>query len=295
MFARFCSDTFTTVWNGASVVTLFLPLLAFSSARLRNEYDWEQQQNGENSAWGDYNNPDNYDEYGHYVGPSHWWQFWKNDQEGHNDERRTPWWCKLKTHVGGPLIRPRLVLDDCSDLKTPVHSFRIRQCNIYSTDIWGEQEPHAEDDGGDGTMIFVYIWTLIALGGMIYLGNTTGMAIDKLQTFRLALFAFANSCFITMVLIGGLHVIESEGPDVEEDGWYGQVAVLLLLTTAFGLAQSLLFISWTGKRIKKMNAAVIEEKTDGYVNVEHETPPVQAKPTTDGYVNMVYESNTAQA
>jgi hypothetical protein len=148
--------------------------------------------------------------------------------------------------------------------------------NVYSTDIWGEQDPHNEDEGGDGTMLFVYIWTLVALAGMVYLGNTTGMTVDKLHAFRLALIGFANSCFITMVLIGGLHVIQSEGPEVEEDGWYGQIAVLLLLTTAFGLAQSVAFITWAGKRIKKMSAAAIEDKADGYVNVVYESPAVQA-------------------
>jgi hypothetical protein len=94
MLSRLCSDTFTMVWNGASVVTLFLPLMAFTIARLSNEYDWEQQGGeNQNSFWSDYNNPDNYDEYGRYVGPAHWWQFWKNDQEN-NGDGRTPWWCK---------------------------------------------------------------------------------------------------------------------------------------------------------------------------------------------------------
>jgi hypothetical protein len=125
-------------------------------------------------------------------------------------------------------------------------------------------------------MLFVYIWTIVALAGLIYLGNTTGMLVNKLEAFRWALLGFANSCFVTMVLIGGLHVIQSEGPELEEDGWYGQIAVLLLLTTFFGLVQSVVFISWSGKRIKKMNTAVAEEKSDGYVNVVYESPAVQA-------------------
>jgi hypothetical protein len=97
MFARFYSDTFTMVWNGASIVTLFLPLVAFSVARLGNDYDWEQQGgDNQNNVWSDYNNPDNYDEYGKYIGPDHWWQFWKKDGEGQNNDNRTPWWCKLE-------------------------------------------------------------------------------------------------------------------------------------------------------------------------------------------------------
>lgn len=110
MFARFCSDTFTLAWNAGAVVTLLIPLLAFTGARLSNSYDWEQgggeNQNG--GYWSDYNNPDNYDEYGQYVGPSHWWQFWKGAGEGgdgdnnnnDNGERRSPWWCKFEKSCG---------------------------------------------------------------------------------------------------------------------------------------------------------------------------------------------------
>jgi hypothetical protein len=149
----------------------------------------------------------------------------------------------------------------------------VRFCSSFAlTDIWGEQEAQgAEEDEGKGVVLFVYIWTIVALFGMIYLGNTTGLLVQKLEGFRWALVGFANYCFITMVLIAGLDAIQTEGPELEEDGWYGQVAVLLLLTCFFGLVQSLIFVSWTGKRIKK--AGIPAEKTDGYVNVGYESPP----------------------
>jgi hypothetical protein len=116
MFARCCSDTYSLVWNAGSIVTLFLPLMAFTIARLSNEYNWEEQngggQNQQNGYWNNnnynnYNNPENYNEYGQYVGPTHWWQFWKsnnnNNQQGgqnNNGERRSPWWCKFKRILG---------------------------------------------------------------------------------------------------------------------------------------------------------------------------------------------------
>lgn len=145
----------------------------------------------------------------------------------------------------------------------------------YYTDIWGDQEQQEEDEG-KGAVLFVYVWTLVAFAGLIYLGNTTGMLTNKLEGFRWALVGFANYCLVTMVLIAGLGAIESEGRELEEDGWYGQVAVLLLLTCFFGLVQSVLFVSWTSKRIKKMQAAVHAEKTDDYVNVDYETNAVHA-------------------
>ena len=125
-------------------------------------------------------------------------------------------------------------------------------------------------------MLFVYVWTLVCLGGLIYLGNTTGMLTNKLESFRWALVGFANYCLVTVILIAGLDAIESEGPQLEEDGWYGQVSVMLLLTCFCGLVHSVVFVSWTTKRIKKMEAALHAEKSDGYVNVEYESPAVQA-------------------
>jgi hypothetical protein len=106
------SDPMILSWNVGSLVTILLPLFTFMVARLTNEEEWnynnnnnnEQNQNGENYYDNPYANPDNYDEYGNYVGPTHWWQFWKknnnnnNNGEGGGDgnEMRAPWWCKLQ-------------------------------------------------------------------------------------------------------------------------------------------------------------------------------------------------------
>jgi hypothetical protein len=62
----------------------------------------EQQQNQEQDQEQNYQN--NYDEYGNYVGPTHWWQFWKKSnnnneqqQDGEQDQNLSPWWCKYGT------------------------------------------------------------------------------------------------------------------------------------------------------------------------------------------------------
>ena len=104
-FARLPSDSFLLVWNVASVVTFLLPLMAFSIARLTSDQDGNENQGddqNENYYNNNYQNPDNYDEYGNYVGPTHWWEFWKSNNNGQNDgqeendndERGAPWWCK---------------------------------------------------------------------------------------------------------------------------------------------------------------------------------------------------------
>ena len=114
------SDPFVLSWNISTLVTLLLPLLAFTTARLTNQEEWYNQQNqnqdngeqndqnGQNYNDNPYANPDNYDQYGNFVGPTHWWQFWKknNSRNNYNGEGgeggegndrewdRTPWWCK---------------------------------------------------------------------------------------------------------------------------------------------------------------------------------------------------------
>jgi hypothetical protein len=101
--ARIASDTFLLAWNVSSAVTFVLPLFAFTVARLTSdqEYDDDQNNNNNNNNYygDDYQNPDNYDQYGNYVGPTRWWQFWKSNnnyeqEENSNDEYGTPWWCK---------------------------------------------------------------------------------------------------------------------------------------------------------------------------------------------------------
>jgi hypothetical protein len=139
----------------------------------------------------------------------------------------------------------------------------------FQSDIWGQDEAEGRDpeDEGKGTVLFVYVWTLVAIAGLLYLGNTTGMATNKLEGLRWACVGFANYCFIVMVLVVGLEAISVEERDLEEDGFYGQTAVVLMLTCLFGLIQSIIYVSWTGKRIAHNAAA---ENSDGYVNVQYE-------------------------
>lgn len=86
-------------------------------------------------------------------------------------------------------------------------------------------------------------------------GNTTQMDIAKLGAFRLALFGFVNYCFVAIVLLVGLEgAIETEGREMEENGFYGQRSVLLFLTCLFALVQSSVFISWINKRLKVLRS-----------------------------------------
>jgi hypothetical protein len=101
-------DPLVVNWNLGSFVTVFFPLISFTVARLTNKEDWnydgqqqqqqqQQQQNYDNNYYDE--NPEDYDEYGNYVGPTHWWQFWKMNKNseggGGGDVTRAPWWCKF--------------------------------------------------------------------------------------------------------------------------------------------------------------------------------------------------------
>ena len=97
-FARISADTFLLAWNVASIVTFLLPLLAFTVGRLTTRYDEDGNAQNED-YYNPYENENNYDEYGNYIGPQHWWEFWKDHRNGeqnndNNDEAGAPWWCK---------------------------------------------------------------------------------------------------------------------------------------------------------------------------------------------------------
>ena len=99
-FARISADTFLLAWNVASLVTFLLPLLSFTVDRLTPRYDNDGNQVQNEDYYDPYENPNNYDQYGNYVGPQHWWEFWKDNRNGDqndnndNDEVGAPWWCK---------------------------------------------------------------------------------------------------------------------------------------------------------------------------------------------------------
>ena len=120
-------------------------------------------------------------------------------------------------------------------------------------------------------MLFAYLWTLLFFAGMAYLVNTTRKTIEPVEGLRLALFGFANYCFVVIILLVGVEgAIETEGREIEEDGFYGQRSVLLLVTVFFAMVQTIAFVFWTTKRIKNLRASALIETQSEYVNVDFE-------------------------
>lgn len=101
-FARISSDKFLLFWNVASLVTFFLPLISFTVDRLTPRYDDDGNQVQNEDYYNPYENENNYDQYGNYIGPQHWWEFWKDhrnadaNNDANDNEAGAPWWCKLQ-------------------------------------------------------------------------------------------------------------------------------------------------------------------------------------------------------
>lgn len=203
-YDRIRSDRFLLAWNLATLSVLLAPLIIFAIARAGADGEEQQQQD----------QADYYDEYGNYVGPSHWWQFWKknnynnnyNQDQGQNDQEEggAPWWY-----------------------------------------LWTDER--REEEEGYGTLVFVYLWTVISLVLLGVFGNRL-VNDGNFQSLRWMLFSFMNYAFIVMVLIGGLDAVNNEGRQIEETGWYGQTSVLLFLTCLFGMFKCVIFQFWLGRR-----------------------------------------------
>ena len=127
----------------------------------------------------------------------------------------------------------------------------------------------------------MYLYVLVLLAGIVYMGNTYTSRTDitKLNTMKWALIGFANFLFAVMVMMIGLEGIEVDGREMERDGFYGQTAVLLLITCFCALVQSIVFIVWTSKRIgnvesiggqESLTNGSVKQVDSDYVSVEYD-------------------------
>jgi hypothetical protein len=103
------------------------------------------------------------------------------------------------------------------------------------------------EDEGSGTIVFVYVWTIVSLIALAICGNRL-IANGNERALFWALCGFANYAFIVCALVGGLEAIQVEGREIEETGWYGQSSVLLFLTCIFGIIKSVVFAFWINRR-----------------------------------------------
>lgn len=181
---------FFYAWFTSAAVTVFLPLLFFTVARLRNS----------NNAAGDDNNND--DQAYNYNG---------QQQQNNNG---APWWW-----------------------------------------LWAEGNQRRQ--GFNPTLILIYFWSLLLFGGILYYGY---FIIDRnISSLIAALLVYANLCVLSMLFLGGLQGgVQVDGPQIQEDGFYGQMGVLLWITNFFGFVFSVVFAYLLRRRMRHANVETIE-------------------------------------
>lgn len=128
---------------------------------------------------------------------------------------------------------------------------------------WWFGGEHRPEDRANPALIFTYMWSLLVFAFILHYGYNA-IREKREHISMTALAVFANLCFILMVLLQGMEgVVEADGPQLEEHGFYGQVGVLMFLTYSFWMIFSLVFI-WTIRQRKRDEKSVIEVEPYDY-------------------------------
>jgi preprotein translocase subunit SecG len=118
-------------------------------------------------------------------------------------------------------------------------------------------------------LIFIYIWSLILFGAILYFGSaaiTSGQDAAVIAT----LCVFANLCFVLMMLVQvageGLVATTSYGggANLSQDGFYGQMGVLLYMTYFCWLLFSVVLALVIRRRAARKNVTKIDIHPSDY-------------------------------
>lgn len=78
-----------------------------------------------------------------------------------------------------------------------------------------------------------------------------------------ALLLFINLALVAMVLVAGLGAIETDGgPEIDENGWYGQFSVCICFTCLLWTLHGIFFAYWLRKRNLAAHEAEAEAACD---------------------------------
>jgi ABC-type multidrug transport system fused ATPase/permease subunit len=135
--------------------------------------------------------------------------------------------------------------------------------------MWAEDERRkGQQDGANPTLVVIYIWTLILLGGLSLFGHRTLLAKGNMNTVAAPLLVFANFSFLSALFLGGLKgAIEDDGYGVMKYGWYGQFGVLLYMTNMCAAIYGLTYYfvirqmdAWKGSGSGSSRVIVLESR-----------------------------------
>jgi hypothetical protein len=148
-----------------------------------------------------------YDEQGNAQGDGEqgynqcrWWQWGCNTnyeedehrQENNEDEPSTPWWWFF------------------ADEET--------------------RRRREESRSNNPALVFAYVWSLAMFCAILFFGYREIRNGSDLYRVVSCLAVFANFSFLTVFLIGGMEGVETGGRELEEQGFYSQFPVLMLLS-----------------------------------------------------------------
>lgn len=217
---------FLLAWCVSAALAVLVPLVMYGAARLTNNNNDNQDEN-------DNNNNNNQD--GNYN--CNWWQ----------------WSCRRAANNNG---------DDDNN-----NNNNNNDQDEYSAPwwwLWSEEERDRDEDT-NGALIFVYVWSLLVFGGIVAFGISSHRRNADMNAVVAALVVFMQFSFLSLFFLGGMEGgVQSEGRELEDNGFYGQFPVLMFVTSLFWTVFSLVFAIVVRRMARHSGVEVIEVGPSDY-------------------------------
>jgi Na+/H+ antiporter NhaC len=127
-----------------------------------------------------------------------------------------------------------------------------------------ERRRRQEENRVNPSLILTYVWSLVLFCSIVYFGYTALRRNSDLYRVVVALLIYANLSFITMLLIGGLEGVQTEGRELEEQGFYGQFPVMMYMSSFIWVLFSLIYAFIFYSRARRGEKTVIEVDESDY-------------------------------
>ena len=219
--------TLFRVWMISGAVTVFVPLISFVAARASNN-----QENNNNGGGSADQNQNQYYYNGNQNNDCHWYNWGCSNQNQYNNNQGSA--------------------DNRQEESAPWWWF-------------GAGEDRRRDEfRANPALVFAYVWSLSVFVALLHFGFQ-GVRNGHSKVVIVALLMFANLAFLLMVLLQGVEgIVEVDGPELEENGFCGQMGVLMFLTCFFWLLFSVLFAFLLRRREQSSNVTTIEIEPSDY-------------------------------
>lgn len=223
-------------WFVSAGLCIFVPLLIF----------WIGRATHNNGQQNSYNNAQQDDHWVDGYLTCHWWEWGcnrsynQNAQQANNNNGHTyaPWWWFFASE--------------------------------------DEKQIRVQSNSSNPALVLVYVWSVILFCFIVKFGYRQFHNRGDLYRTTAVLAVFANFSFLAMFLIGGLDGVQTEGPEVELRGFYGQFGVMMFLTYFCWLIFSVTFALIFFARARKLGIIRIDvDETDYQIHSPELSSDVQ--------------------